>query len=64
MTMDTSIEKAMNVIMSNVTVLKCNECGSGLNYYYMEITDDKNSAKTNEPPPPPYYLLLTVTYNK
>ena len=31
-TMDTSIDKAMNVILKDVKVLKFKECGSGLYY--------------------------------
>ena len=33
--MDTSIEKYMNVILSDGTVFKFKECGSGLYYYDM-----------------------------
>ena len=47
MNMDKSTEKAMNIIMSDRTVLKFNLCVSGLYYYDMASNDDNNSAKTN-----------------
>ena len=62
-TMDTSIEKAMHVILSDVTVFKFKEYGSGLYYYDMASTDDQNSAKTNATINPSS-LLSTVTENK
>ena len=62
-TMDTSIEKAMNVIMRDVTLFKFKECGSGLYYYVMVSTDEQNNAKTNTTITP-YSLLSTVTENK
>ena len=46
-TMDTSIEKTMNIILSDGTVFKSNKCGLGSYYYDMESTNDQNSAKTN-----------------
>ena len=42
-----SIEKAMNVILRDGTVLKFKECGLGLYYYDMASTDVQDSAKTN-----------------
>ena len=45
MTMDTSIEKYMNMIMSDGTVFKFKECGSGFYYYDMARTDENNSDK-------------------
>ena len=61
--MYTSIEKYMNMILSDGTVFKFKEYRSGLYYYYMVSTDEQNSAKTNAAITP-YYLLSTVTYNK
>ena len=61
--MDTSIEKYMNMIMSDGTVFKFKECGSGLYYQYMAINDEQNNAKTNAKITP-YSMLSTVTYNK
>ena len=56
MTMDTSIEKVINVVLSDGTVLKFKEYGLGLYYYDVASTDDHNSAKII-----PYSLLSTVT---
>ena len=63
MTMDTSIEKAMNIILSDGKVFKFKECGSRLYYYDMVITYDQNSAKTNATINP-YSLLSNATKNK
>ena len=46
------------MILKDVTVFKFKECGSGLYYYYIAITDEKNSAKTNAKiTPTPCYQL-------
>ena len=63
MTMYTSIEKAMKLIMIYGTIFKFKECISGLYYYDMTSTDEHNSAKTNVSITP-YSLLSTVTKNK
>ena len=44
-TMDTLIEKAMNLILSDGTLFKFKEYESGLYYYDMASTDEHNSAK-------------------
>ena len=62
-TMDKSIEKAENVILSDGTVFNFKECGLGLYYYDMISTDEQNSAETNTTIPPSS-LLSTVTENK
>ena len=46
-TMDTSIENNTDVILSDGTVFKFKECGSGLYYNYVARTDEHNSAKSN-----------------
>ena len=46
-TMETSIYKAVHVILKDGIVFKFKECGSGLYFYDMASTDDQNSAKTN-----------------
>ena len=51
-TMDTLIEKAMNLILGDGTVFKFKEGVSRLYYYDMESTDEQNSAKTNATTPP------------
>ena len=61
--METSIEKAMNVVLSDRTVFQFKGCVSGLYYYDMMNTDQQNSAKTNATITP-FYLLSTVTNNK
>ena len=63
MTMDTSIEKSMSVILSDGTVFKFNSCGSELYDYDMASTGDQNSSKTNATITP-YSMLSTVTKNK
>ena len=63
MTMDTNIEKAMNIILSDGTVFMFKGYGSGLYYYYMASTDEYNSAKNNATITPDF-LLSTVTENK
>ena len=62
-TLDTSIEKSMNVILSDQTVFKIKECGLELYYYDRAFTDEKNSYKTDATIIP-YSLLSTVTENK
>ena len=62
-TIDKSIEKAVNVILKDRTVFKFNSCVLWLYYYDMESTYDQNSAKNNAKITP-YYLLSTVTENK
>ena len=62
-TIDTLIEKYMNVILSYGTVFKLKECGLGLYYYDMTSTDEQNSAKTNATINL-YYLLSTANENK
>ena len=62
-TIDTSIEKAMNLTLMDGTVFNFNECGSGLYYYDMTRADVQDSAKTNATIPP-YSLLSTVIDNK
>ena len=42
-TMDTLIEKVMNVILSDGIVFNFRSCGSELYYYDMVITDEQNS---------------------
>ena len=59
-TMDSSIEKAMNVILRYGTVFKFNECVLVLYYYDTVRTDVQNSAKTNTTITP-YSLFSTVT---
>ena len=63
MTMDTSKDKATQVILKDGTVFKFKVCGSRLYYYDMAITDDHNSAKTNTKITP-YSLLSNVTENE
>ena len=46
-TMDTLVDKAMNVILGDGAALKFKDCGSGLYSYYMESIDVDDSAKTN-----------------
>ena len=62
-TMDISIKKAMNVILKDGKVFKFKECGSGLYFYDIMITDKKKSVKTNSTFTS-YCLLSTVTKNK
>ena len=62
-TMDISIEKAMNVIMRDGTVFKFKEYGLSLYYYYMASTDVQNSDKNNSTIKP-YYMLSNVAENK
>ena len=61
--MNKSIEKSMNVILSDGTVFKFKEYILGLYYHNMESSYDQNSAKTNATIPP-YSLLSTLTQNK
>ena len=61
--MDTSIEKAVNIILRSRKVFKFKECVSGLYYYEIASTDVKDSSKTNATIFP-YSLLSTVTENK
>ena len=58
--MDTSTEKAVNVILKYGTVFKFKECQSGLNYYDMASTYQQNSAKNNASITS-YSLLSNVT---
>ena len=46
-TMDTSIEKATNVILRDGTVFRFNSFGWGLYYYDISSTNVEDSAKTN-----------------
>ena len=62
-TMDTSIEKAMTMILKDGTFFKFKECGSGLYYYVMESIDVQDSAKTNATITPSS-MLSTATKNK
>ena len=61
--MYTSIEKSMNVILRDGTVLKFKGCGLGLYYYVMTSTDVQEIAKNNATITP-YSLLAAVTENK
>ena len=63
MTLYTSIEKYMKLIMIYGTIFKFKECISGLYYYDMTSNDVKDSDKANSKFTP-YYLLLTVTKSK
>ena len=56
--MYTSIEKAMNMILSYETVFKFKECVSGLYYCDMTSTDEHNSAKMNTKVPPTIYYQI------
>ena len=62
-TINKSIEKSMNVILTDQTVFKIKECGLELYYYDRAFTDEKNSYKTDATIIP-YSLLSTVTENK
>ena len=62
MTMDTFIEKVMNMILRKGKVFKFKECGSGLYYYGMASTDVQDGAKNNTKFKP-YSMLSTVTEN-
>ena len=62
-TMDTSIETSLHVVLDNGAVFKFKECELGLYFYHMANTDEQNSAKTNTKITT-YSFLSNLTENK